>query len=255
MRSSELGSAHCKSSKASTIGCDRAAGQDPGRYRRQLPATQFFRRILRLLEAPVCGPAARTLAARIRLGRARPAAAYSRDRQAACSSDASAPRTAGGPIRRSDAAGYFAITARRPFHPGVRRLPELGTKLLDQSRLPDARLAGDEHKLAFACARPLPAPTQQSELFLATDEWRQQARAAAPTAAACANDPIEATGSGTPLSHARLLLSDEQPRDLALDVCGDDHRPRFGRRLHPRSDVRRLAEHFARRVDHDRSGF
>ena len=48
-----------------------------------------------------------------------------------------------------------------------------------------------------------------------------------------------------------FVLGDEQPGRLPLHARGDEHRPRFGRRLHPRRDVRRLAEHFAGRVDHD----
>ena len=46
------------------------------------------------------------------------------------------------------------------------------------------------------------------------------------------------------------VLDDEQSGRLPLHARGDEHRPRFGRRLHPRRDVRRLAEHFARSVDH-----
>ena len=51
------------------------------------------------------------------------------------------------------------------------------------------------------------------------------------------------------------VLDDEQPGRLPLHARGDEHRPRLGCRLHPRRDVRRLAEHFAGRVDHDRAAF
>ena len=51
------------------------------------------------------------------------------------------------------------------------------------------------------------------------------------------------------------VLGDEQPGDLALHARGDEHRPRLGRRLDPRGDIGRVAEHFAGRVDHDRPAF
>ena len=50
------------------------------------------------------------------------------------------------------------------------------------------------------------------------------------------------------------VLGDEKPGRLPLHARGDEHGPRFGRGLHPRRDIRRLAEHFAGCVDHDRSG-
>ena len=51
-----------------------------------------------------------------------------------------------------------------------------------------------------------------------------------------------------------FVLDDEQPGRLPLHARGDEHRPRLGRRLHPRRDIGRLAEHFAGRVDHDGAG-
>ena len=51
-----------------------------------------------------------------------------------------------------------------------------------------------------------------------------------------------------------LLLDDEEPGHLSLDVHGDEDRPWLGRRLHARGDVRRVAEHLAGRVDDDRPG-
>ena len=52
-----------------------------------------------------------------------------------------------------------------------------------------------------------------------------------------------------------LVLDDEQPGRLPQHARGDEHRPRFGRGLDPRRDVRRLAEHFAGGVDHDGAAF
>jgi hypothetical protein len=50
-----------------------------------------------------------------------------------------------------------------------------------------------------------------------------------------------------------LVLDDEQPGRLPQHARSDEHRPRLGHRLHPRSDVRRLTEHFAGGVDDDRA--
>ena len=50
-------------------------------------------------------------------------------------------------------------------------------------------------------------------------------------------------------SHRAALFGDEQPGSLALNVHGDEHRPRLGRGLHARGDIRRVPEHLAGRVD------
>ena len=63
------------------------------------------------------------------------------------------------------------------------------------------------------------------------------------------------TGSVTPSEFPRsLLLDDEEPGDLALNVQGDEHRAGFGCSLHPGGDVRRVAEHFAAGFYDDRPG-
>jgi hypothetical protein len=48
-----------------------------------------------------------------------------------------------------------------PFNPGMRRLREPRMELLDESRLPEAGLAYDQHELALAHASALPAARQQ----------------------------------------------------------------------------------------------
>ena len=50
------------------------------------------------------------------------------------------------------------------------------------------------------------------------------------------------------------LLGNKQPGDLALHPRGDQNRPRLSQRLHPRREVGRVAENFARRIHHNRSG-
>jgi hypothetical protein len=48
-----------------------------------------------------------------------------------------------------------------------------------------------------------------------------------------------------------LLLGDEEPGDLALNVHGDEHRTRLRGGLDARGRIGRLAEHFACRIDYD----
>ena len=133
-----------------------------------------------------------------------------------------------------------------PFDPGVRRLGKLCAELLDEARLADAGLADDLDELTLAFERARPAAREEREFVLAADERRQGARAAAPAAAARPHDAIERDRRRHALELMRaLVFGDEKPGRLPLHARGDEHRPRFGRRLHPRRDVRRLAEHFA----------
>ena len=111
-----------------------------------------------------------------RWSRGRPAQACSRGRRGAVRPAASAPKR----WRPHSAIGCSGVFCRsceeRPFDPGVRRLAEPGVKLLDQPRLAEAGLADDQHELALAFARALPAARQQRKLLLAADEGRQRAR-------------------------------------------------------------------------------
>ena len=50
------------------------------------------------------------------------------------------------------------------------------------------------------------------------------------------------------------VLSHEQPGGLALHGRGDEDRAGLGGALDPRGDIGRVAEHFARCVDHDLPG-
>ena len=54
---------------------------------------------------------------------------------------------------------------------------------------------------------------------------------------------------------AAALFRNEQPRDLALHPRRDQNRARLGQRLHPRRDVRGVAENLAGRIHHHRTGF
>ena len=127
-------------------------------------------------------------------------------------------------------------------------------ELLDEARFADAGLADDLDELTLACQSARPAARQQRKLVLAADERRQGARPAPPAGAARPDNAVERDGDRHALEvMCASVLDDEKPGRLPLHARGNEHRPRFGRGLHARRDVRRLAEHFARGVDHDRA--
>ena len=78
-----------------------------------------------------------------------------------------------------------------PFDPGMRRLSEPGTKLIDEPRLADAGFTDDLDELTLARASPLPAAREQVQLLFAADERRRRPPAGTPTAAARANDAVQ----------------------------------------------------------------
>ena len=133
----------------------------------------------------------------------------------------------------------------------MRRLAEPGAKLLDQPRLADAGLADHKRELALAFARALPTPTEQIELLLASDERRQRSLTRPTAGAARADDAIERQRRCYALERMRAaVLRDKQPGGLPLHGRSNEDGARFGHRLDPRGDVRRLTEHLAGRVDH-----
>ena len=119
--------------------------------------------------------------------------------------------------------------------------------------MPKPGLADDQHQLAVALPRPLPAPHQHGDFLVATDERREMALPGAASAAARPDDPEQRHR----LRHAfefmaAALLGDEQTGDLALHPRRDHDRTRLGQRLRPRRYVRHVAENLARRIDHHR---
>ena len=134
----------------------------------------------------------------------------------------------------------------------MRRLAKRRAKLLHETRLADAWFADDERELARAIARPLPAPAQESEFLLASDERGQRPRASAPPAAR-PHDAVKRDRRRHALELIRAaVFGDEQPGSLALHVRGHEHRSWLGGALNPRGDIGRFPEHFARRLDHHR---
>ena len=138
----------------------------------------------------------------------------------------------------------------------MRRFAKPGAKLFDEPGLADARLADDQHELSFARADAVPAPGENDELLLAPDEGRENPGAGPAAAAAYAHDAIERHRRRHALELMRaLVLGNEQPGDLPLHRRSDQHGSRLGRRLDARGDIRRLAEHFACRIDDDGAAF
>ena len=95
-------------------------------------------------------------------------------------------------------------------------------ELLDQTRLPQPRLANDQHELAATLPRPLPAPLQHADFLVATHEGGEVALPGATATAARPNDPEQRHVLGHALEFmAAALLDDEQASDLALNLRGN----------------------------------
>jgi hypothetical protein len=62
-------------------------------------------------------------------------------------------------------------------------------EFLNEPRLADPRLADDQHQLAVALPRPLPAPHQHRDLFLATNQRREMSWPRAASAPARPHEP------------------------------------------------------------------
>src|SRR5208337_1510192 len=126
---------------------------------------------------------------------------------------------------------------RRPLDPGVGRLAEAGVKLLHQPRLAQARLPDDERELTLALASALPAPAEEIELLLASDEGGQSARPAASTAATRPNDAIERHRFRYAFELVRAaVLCDKQSGGLPLHRRRDEDRAGLGGALYPCGD-------------------
>jgi hypothetical protein len=129
-------------------------------------------------------------------------------------------------------------------------------KFLDQTRFTEPRLANDQHKLAVALTRPLPAPHQHRYFLVAAHQRREITRAGTASAAACPHQPKQSHRLRYALQRVTAaLLGDKQAGDLALHPRRDQNRARFGQRLNPRRSVGGIAEDLARRIHHHRTSF
>ena len=160
-RSSDVGSAQCRSSKARTTGCDRA----PARTQAIIAASCLRR-----------NSSGGKLAARPG-GRGMSTSGASRGAYSAgsrpinrnvfsrsarrCSAGASSAKTQPAPFGDRMQRRVLQELRGAPFDPGVRRLREPRVELLDQPRLAEAGFADDQHELAFASRARVPAARQQ----------------------------------------------------------------------------------------------
>ena len=244
MRSSEVGSAHCRSSKASTTGCERAPARTQATERascRRRNSSGAKERLAVLRQGDVDQ----------RREQRRMFGGVEADQPQACSRGrrgaarrAHPRQIAAGPIRRSDAAACSARAARRSIRPRCAASRASRARNSSISRdLPMPGLADDQHELAFARPRALPAAREQRPA-----PPRGRRTGSAPARRPVAPPPLARTmrkswtGSDDALELARaLLLGDEEPGDLALDVRGDEHRTRLG------DAPARARRHWARR--------
>src|SRR5687767_14128301 len=128
--------------------------------------------------------------------------------------------------------------------PCVRLARNAPAELRSEPRFADPWLPRDQHNPPFAGFRLLPAPQQQIELFVAAEERRRlrpQSLEAAqhPTFADHAPGALRCGEAGE--RPRPEILDLEQGADLPSRALGNDERARWGQRLQPSSEVRRLA--------------
>ena len=118
IRSSDVGSAQCRSSKARTTGCVLAPARSKGDHRGKLPLAQLFGAEFRARSAGSgLYPAAAQVASPFPGRRASPGRASSRGRRAAFRLQRPGRRSEPGPIPRLDAGAYSAEAATTSIQP------------------------------------------------------------------------------------------------------------------------------------------
>ncbi len=138
----------------------------------------------------------------------------------------------------------------RALDPHVRlgAIRELFAQGLDESRLPDARLAHDQHRLTVALARELEARSQQAPLVFSADEGAEAARPGrrrgqATASAACTDDAHQFDRLRHPAKPSRAeRLHREQTCHEAVSGSCHEHPSGARLRLHARRDVRGLSQ-------------
>ena len=141
------------------------------------------------------------------------------------------------------------------------RVRDLLVETLNEARLPNSSFAHDQHHLSLALARLIPAVQEETQFVFATDERCQ------PVGGCGREPPARSTRPDYAVKSNRMLNSLERLRPLVLnrEQSGDEmmhgrgYQDRVGRGggLHPRGDVRHVAEHIralaAALVDDDRA--
>ena len=253
MRSSVVGSAQCRSSKASTSGWVRApastqAASAASWRLRNSSGDSFSAR-------PGGSGASMTGASRGAYSAGssptEPSAASSSARRFSPSTSAPPKRTR--PHSAIGCSGVFCnscedahstqvcgVSASRARNSSISRdLPRPGSPTISES-CPSPRRARSQRR------------ARMSSSSRAADQRRRRARAAASPAAAGAHDAVELRLFGHAFQFMRaLVLGDEQPGDLPVHAQRDPYFSGRGGALHPRGDVGRLAVDLADGIDHD----
>src|SRR3984957_17670072 len=134
-------------------------------------------------------------------------------------------------------------------------LGQLAAKLFNQPGFADAGLTDNQDELSGASKSAFRAASQDCEVLFPADERGEKPGASSAPPAAYPQDAIEIhwrKGALEPMGP--LVLNDKQPSNLPQDCRSDQHCPRLGGRFHARSDIRRVAKHFAGRLDDNRAG-
>src|SRR5262245_48751247 len=111
---------------------------------------------------------------------------------------------------------------RTPLDPCVRHIAEPCSKLIDQPRLADARLADDEQELPLARVGPFPSAGHDAKVLFAADKRGENPGARSAAAATDAHDAIERHRNRDALEFMRApVLDDEEPGNLPVNGSGD----------------------------------
>ena len=254
MRSSEVGSAQCRSSKASATGCERA----PART-----------------QAVIAASCRRRNSSGVRL------AALSLDSGMSTSGASSgAYSLASKPISlrvfsrsaRRLSAGSPAPNRWRP-HSATGCIGVFCSSCDDDDSSSEACGTSTSWARNSSISRDLPIPGSPTT----SANWPSPLRARSQRRVRCLSSSSRPTRGErerapprrSPLARNHLIeryrgrqalevvrsavFSDEQSGDLALDARGDHNRTRLGEGLHTGGDIGRLTKHFARRVDYHRA--
>ena len=120
-------------------------------------------------------------------------------------------------------------------------------QLSEDAALADARFARQQHHLAFAVLRQVPALDQEAEFVLAADKTGEPAAPHRFKAALGCRRPLDRPGLDRVGETLQLVPAERlQPEPIADEPArsrGDHHEAGLGQSLQSRGQVRRLADH------------